>query len=65
MGSAITYFRRYALQSLFALEAVDDDGNVASAPKVEAKRPMQKTIDRHIETQERKDDAENDVQYEL
>lgn len=25
-GSAITYFRRYALQSLLALEAEDDDG---------------------------------------
>lgn len=30
MGSAITYFRRYALQSLFLLEAVDDDANLAS-----------------------------------
>lgn len=30
MGSAITYFRRYALQSLFLMEAEDDDGNVAS-----------------------------------
>ncbi len=30
MGSAITYFRRYAIQSLLALEAEDDDGNVAS-----------------------------------
>lgn len=29
-GSAITYFRRYALQSLLALEAQDDDGNTAS-----------------------------------
>ena len=26
-GSAITYFRRYALQSLLALEAEDDDAN--------------------------------------
>ncbi len=32
MGSVITYYRRYAIQSLFALEAVDDDGNVASQP---------------------------------
>ncbi len=30
-GSAITYFRRYALQSLLALEAEDDDAN-ASVP---------------------------------
>ncbi len=33
IGSAITYFRRYALQSLLALEAEDDDGNTASTPK--------------------------------
>jgi hypothetical protein len=26
-GSAVTYFRRYSLQSLLALEAEDDDGN--------------------------------------
>ena len=30
LGSAITYFRRYTLQSLLALQAVDDDGNLAS-----------------------------------
>lgn len=30
MGSAITYIRRYSLQSLLCLEAEDDDGNVAS-----------------------------------
>lgn len=30
MGSAITYYRRYTLQSLLALEAEDDDGNSAS-----------------------------------
>lgn len=35
-GSAITYFRRYALQSLLALEAEDDDGSAASAHKVPA-----------------------------
>lgn len=29
-GSAITYFRRYALQSLFLLQAEDDDANSAS-----------------------------------
>ena len=31
MGSAITYFRRYALQSFFLLQTEDDDGNKASA----------------------------------
>lgn len=30
MGSLITYFRRYSLQSLLLLEADDDDGNQAS-----------------------------------
>ncbi len=33
IGSAITYFRRYSLQSLLALEAEDDDANVASGKK--------------------------------
>ena len=30
IGSCITYFRRYTLQSLLALEAEDDDGNKAA-----------------------------------
>lgn len=33
LGSAITYFRRYTLQSLLALQAVDDDANLASQSK--------------------------------
>ena len=37
LGSCITYFRRYTLQSLLSLQAVDDDGNQASAkPKISA-----------------------------
>jgi len=35
MGSAITYFRRYSLQSLLGLQAEDDDGNKASKKKEE------------------------------
>lgn len=31
-GSEITYYRRYSLQSLMALEAEDDDANAASTP---------------------------------
>lgn len=41
IGSAITYFRRYTLASLLALEVEDDDGNEASKkpePKVEVKQ---------------------------
>lgn len=30
LGSAITYYRRYTLQSLLGLQAEDDDGNSAS-----------------------------------
>jgi len=37
MGSAITYFRRYTLQSLLALQALDDDGNIASKGFVKSK----------------------------
>ncbi len=33
LGSAITYYRRYGLQSLLALQAEDDDGNKAKDPK--------------------------------
>jgi ERF superfamily len=45
-GSAITYFRRYALQSFFALRAVDDDGNVASQPAGAKAQPAQTTAQR-------------------
>lgn len=34
IGSAITYFRRYTLQSLLSLQAVDDDGHLASTTKI-------------------------------
>lgn len=32
MGSGITYSRRYALTTMFNLDAEDDDGNAASGP---------------------------------
>ena len=40
LGSAITYFRRYTLQSLLGLQAEDDDGNKAAKPvkKTEVKK---------------------------
>ena len=37
MGAIITYFRRYALQSLLLLEAEDDDANSAIPTKEQAK----------------------------
>ena len=38
MGSAITYYRRYSLQSMFLLEAEDDDANstVPETPSLKA-----------------------------
>ena len=36
-GSAITYYRRYSLQSLLGLQAEDDDAHKASAKTVENK----------------------------
>lgn len=45
MGSAITYFRRYSLQSLFLLEAEDDDAQSASTPvKTYTPKPQAKQI---------------------
>ena len=44
LGSAITYYRRYTLQSLLALQAVDDDGNLAvkkpTLPKLKINTPQ-------------------------
>lgn len=34
LGSQITYFRRYTLSSLMALQSIDDDGQHASQPTV-------------------------------
>ncbi len=39
MGSAITYYRRYTLQSLLALQAEDDDGNKATKTAKKDARP--------------------------
>lgn len=44
-GSAITYFRRYALQSMLCIQAEDDDANSASvkdAPKMKPVKPSSK-----------------------
>ena len=41
LGSAITYYRRYTLQSLLGLQAEDDDGNKASKT-TKTKTPSEK-----------------------
>ena len=33
LGSQITYFRRYQISSIFCLQALDDDGQLASQPQ--------------------------------
>ena len=40
MGSMITYYRRYTLQSLLGLQAEDDDGNSASQAKPKDNIPV-------------------------
>jgi len=44
MGSAITYFRRYSLQSMFLLESEDDDGNstIPESPNLREAPPAPK-----------------------
>ncbi|MBU1095870.1 MAG: hypothetical protein A2499_03680 [Stygiobacter sp. RIFOXYC12_FULL_38_8] len=47
IGSIITYYRRYAIQSLLFLQAEDDDGNsVAQVPKSIAKQTPSKPTDK-------------------
>jgi len=44
VGSEITYYRRYTLQSLLALEAEDDDGNKASVNQNEPDKWLNETL---------------------
>ena len=39
IGSAITYYKRYTLQSVYGLHSEDDDGNVASQPTINTSKP--------------------------
>jgi hypothetical protein len=53
LGSQITYYRRYSLQSLMSLQADDDDGQRASAPQPKVKptlstQQFEKAIERII-----------------
>ena len=45
IGSAITYYRRYSLQSLLALQTDDDDGNKASQKEVAKEQPKDTTAE--------------------
>jgi hypothetical protein len=45
LGSAITYYRRYTLQSLLGLQAEDDDANKASGNTTETKTDNRPWLD--------------------
>ena len=45
IGSAITYYKRYTLQSVYGLPSEDDDGNVASQPTITTSKPKMKGQD--------------------
>lgn len=51
LGSAITYYRRYTLQSLLGLQAEDDDANKASQPNKQnqpTSNPVKKNVTSEI-----------------
>lgn len=56
IGSAISYARRYALQSILGIAGEDDDGNAASQPKKPTKRTVKKAA-----IQKPKDDEFGDL----
>ena len=49
-GSALTYARRYSLQAACGIAPEDDDGNAASKPKPEPKKPAAGTRDKETLT---------------
>ena len=49
-GSALTYARRYSLQAACGIAPEDDDGNAASKPKTEPKKPAAGTRDKETLT---------------
>ena len=42
IGSAVTYYRRYTLQSLLSIESMDDDGNLAAGNKPKVSKAFKK-----------------------
>jgi hypothetical protein len=59
IGSAITYARRYSLQSLVGISAdeEDDDGNSASGRVVEAKSQTKTQVKQQPKTQQEKQES--------
>ena len=63
IGSAISYYRRYTLTSLLALQAEDDDAQAASKPKAQAKPVMVKDSDNWNRAVEKKIPANEVIKY--
>jgi hypothetical protein len=64
MGSAITYYRRYALQSLFLLQAQDDDGEGAKPTgekKVGKAKQYTERINKLTDADDPLQDLEDDI----
>ena len=49
LGSAITYYRRYTLQSLLALQAEDDDANATVKPQQKDEAPVKWLSDKQAQ----------------
>jgi hypothetical protein len=65
LGSAITYYRRYTLQSLLSLQAEDDDANAASnikAPKIITNENFAKFLDKVNKGERTADDLRKHLQ---
>ena len=54
MGSCVTYYRRYALQSILGLEAEDDDGNKTKPTPKEYYDKAMKALSKAATPEERK-----------
>jgi len=48
IGSIITYFRRYALQSMLGLQAEDDDGSKGSEKTVHYDKPLNAPVKKPV-----------------
>lgn len=61
VGSAITYYRRYTLQSLLALQAEDDDANRASGKSSRKSKPKPKKSKAKPKEEPREEPVEDNI----
>jgi len=63
MGSMITYYRRYTLQSLLGLQAEDDDGNAASKAKPKDNIPVVWITQAQVQKARKENKVEKTLEY--